>query len=105
MSSHFEAGLGSGHLKSPKGGAGLRPAKPKKKDTTQVVSSFLACVDEKDVEIQKQGRPQGGKPNRSPAKRVRFGEEERRNEGAMTFIKKVVANDMQSATTWNIATL
>ena len=33
--------ISPGHLKSPKGGAGLRPAKPKKKDTTCVVSFFL----------------------------------------------------------------
>ena len=32
-------------------------------------------------------------------KRVRFGEEEQRNEWKMTFWKKVVANDIQSATT------
>ena len=32
--------------------------------------------NEKDSEPQKQSRPQGGRPNRSPVKRVRFGEEE-----------------------------
>ena len=41
-----------------------------------------------NFDIIKKGRPQGDRPNRSPAKRVRFGEEERRNERAMTFVKK-----------------
>jgi len=43
------------------------------------------------------------KPNRSPAQRVRFGKEEQRNEREMAFgaeHKKVVASDMQLATTW-----
>ena len=35
-------------LRSPKGGAGLRPAEPKKKDTTCVVSFFL--VDDTGLE-------------------------------------------------------
>ena len=40
------------------------------------------------------------KPNRSPAKRVRFGKEEQRNERALTF-EKVGASDMQLAPTWS----
>ena len=38
------------------------------------------------------------KPNGSPAKRVRFGKEEQRNECTLTF-KKVGASDMQLAPT------
>ena len=39
------------------------------------------------------------KPNRSPAKRVRFGEEEQRRERALTF-EKVGASDTELAPTW-----
>ena len=60
--------ISPGQLKSPKGRAGLRPAKPKKKDTTCVVSFFLACVDEKDAEIQKQGRPARRQTKPEPSK-------------------------------------
>lgn len=38
-------------------------------------------------------------------KRLRFGEEPRQNEREVTFAKKVAANDMSSAATWNIETL
>ena len=44
-------------------------------------------------------------PNASPAQRVAFGEEERRNEWEMTFGKKVVADNMQSATTCQTKTV
>ena len=37
-----------------------------------------------NFDIIKKDRPQGDRPNRSPAKRVRFGEEERRNELVQT---------------------
>ena len=42
------------------------------------------------------------KPNRSPAKRVRFGEEEQRRERALTF-EKVGASDTELAPTWQMA--
>ena len=42
-----------------------------------------------------------GLPNRSPAKRVRFGKEEQRHERALTFIKKVGASDIKLAPTWS----
>lgn len=47
--------LGGGRIhfrrafESPKGFAGHWPAKPKKKDTTKVVSFFLSYVDKKDA--------------------------------------------------------
>ena len=35
-----------------------------------------------------------------PAKQIRFGKEEQRNERTLTFCKKVGASDMQLAPTW-----
>ena len=46
------------------------------------------------------------KPNRSPAKRVRFGEEEPRSEREMAFDakhKKAVASDAKLATTMAVS--
>ena len=42
------------------------------------------------------------KPNYNPAERLQFGKEERQKEQDDIFFEKgnVVANDMQSATTW-----
>ena len=42
-----------------------------------------------------------GLPNRSSAKRVRFGKEEQRHERTLTFIKKVGASDIKLAPTWS----
>ena len=36
-------------IEIPKGGAGLRPAESTKKDTTYVVSFFVACNDNLDI--------------------------------------------------------
>ena len=43
-----------------------------------------------------------GEPNRSPAKRVRFGKEEQRSERTVFFMQsiKIAASDTQLATTW-----
>ena len=49
----------------------------------------------------KSSRPQGGLPTASPAKRVAVGKEEQQNECALTFAKKVGANDMTFAPTWS----
>ena len=44
--------------------------------------------------LYRKGRPWGGQQNRVSTKRVRFGKEEQQNERALTFYKKVGANDM-----------
>ena len=82
--------LGGGRIhfrrafESPKGFAGHWPAKPKKKDTTKVVSFFLNYRNSIDARLSGLHL----KPNRSPAQRVRFGKEEQQNERALTFEKK-----------------
>ena len=43
------------------------------------------------------GRPQ----TEAQRQRVRFGKEEQQNECALTFVKKVRANDMTFAPTWS----
>ena len=78
--------------------------------------SALACtlfvsVDDKLVSIlpyHRKAKAFGGflcglwcpKPNRNPAQRLRYGEEEQQNERALTF-KKVGASDMTLAPTWS----
>ena len=56
----------------------------KKRDTEKIVSRFLPCVNEKDTPIPKPSPS----PDRSPAKRVRFGKEEQGSKRMTFFYKK-----------------
>ena len=76
-------------IEIPEGEAARRAAELKTKGHLLCRCPFvLACVGKRDADFANQSRPQGGIPNRSPVKRVRFGSEEQQNERAMSFAMK-----------------